>query len=768
MCNKYFNITFLLLLLAMAGTVVAVNVKVDFGSKASDWDGASNTMAGFTAWNEYSGSRTIGGVDFVLSNDIPGCGGPRKRKTVGGTSDDLTYDCIGVEDQCSGTKTYTLKISNLANGDYKLLTYYNRFFSGWTNSQQIKVDGLLKAGPETAPFRVDTNNCLQQVVEFTVTGGPSQQVVIDWEEISNNGGPFICGFELTSLGALIQFDSDSSSASEKVSPAHIPVTLVNADPLQTYTVNYSVIGGTATGGNVDYTLADGTLTFPPGSTLQYINIAIVDDKLPEDDETIVIQLSAPTGPSTQLGYPIEHTFTIIDGSAAIQFEQAGGSSLETDTPVLIPVTLSEPLPQQVTVDYNVVGGTAENGIDYILDSGTLLFDVNQTKQNIILDVIPDSNDQEPPETIIIDLSNPANAKLGDTTEYTHTILSELIHLKVDFAMVDCDKIIRPETAKPGWFHWAAPRWMDMYAHDAVWENGKSKKPADAGIENTGIHAAITLIREGDLGMKVSGLTGALGGGICPTGSPIYEPICNSWLQCIDWPETEWGSIQLALHNLPAGEYILYSYHNHFGCYRGSSSGYTPVTCDCLCDVAPPMPEIRAMSCKEARNLPYQNAESWQKLFPGISWDTGPWPEGVVSIDEAYNVQPQQVTSDAELTPSVIRFSTDGSPVLVLYKAGCCKPDPVRPTRTGGRGILNAFELKMIIETSCWDCPLWALGDVNGDGYVSADDIVPIINNFGKSASANHCADLDKSGYINAADVVPIINNLGAGDGTPCP
>jgi hypothetical protein len=268
-----------------------------------------------------------------------------------------------------------------------------------------------------------------------------------------------------------------------------------------------------------------------------------------------------------------------------------------------------------------------------------------------------------------------------------------IDLKVDFAQMECDGVtIIPETAKPGWWLWAPPGWWDMYSHDCMWENGGGSKPTDSGIDGTGIHAAVTLICEGDLGLKASGLTGALGGGVCPTDSTVHEPICNTWLQAVDWPEFEWSSIQLALHDLPAGEYTLYSYHNHFGCYRGDEGEYTPVTCDCLCNPAPPMPEIRAMSCKEARELPYQAADPWSKLFPGIDWITGPWPEGVTSIQEAYNVQPQQVTTDAELVPSVIKFRTDGSPVLVLYKAGCCEPDPVRPGRVGGRGILNAFRL----------------------------------------------------------------------------
>jgi len=69
---------------------------------------------------------------------------------------------------------------------------------------------------------------------------------------------------------------------------------------------------------------------------------------------------------------------------------------------------------------------------------------------------------------------------------------------------------------------------------------------------------------------------------------------------------------------------------------------------------------------------------------------------------------------------------------------------------------------------CWGCPYWALGDINGDGYINVNDFVPIINYFGQSASAYPCADLDEDGYININDIVPIINNFGGGDGIACP
>ncbi len=441
---------------------------------------------------------------------------------------------------------------------------------------------------------------------------------------------------ITEPGAIIKFESADSGDLETVTPAEITVLLANPEQGQTYTVDYAITGGSATGCGVDY-----HSLFSPCYLL---------------DLRALAQNWLWTGPG------FNRADFVTDGKVD-------------------------------GFDFSFFAN------QWQVEKGTLIFLPGQTSKTSNINIM-DDDEQESNETIEITLSNPTgpDVRLGTITQHTYTIIDpNALHLKVDFAMVHCPDTgtIRPETAKAGWWHWAAPGWADMYAHDLRWEDGGDTKPTDSGIDGSGVHAAVTLILEGDLGLKASGLTGALGGGVCPTDSTVHEPICNTWLQCVDWPEFEWGSIQLVFHDLPAGEYELYSYHNHFGCYRGDEGEYTPVTCDCLCNPAPPMPEIRAMSCKEARELPYQATDPWSKLFPGIDWTTGPWPEGVTSIQEAYNVQPQQVTTDAELVPSLIKFSTDGSPVLILYKAGCCEPDPVRPTRVGGRGILNAFEIRKI-------------------------------------------------------------------------
>jgi hypothetical protein len=69
--------------------------------------------------------------------------------------------------------------------------------------------------------------------------------------------------------------------------------------------------------------------------------------------------------------------------------------------------------------------------------------------------------------------------------------------------------------------------------------------------------------------------------------------------------------------------------------------------------------------------------------------------GVEMLEGAYDVPIQQVTSDSELNTSLVKFRTDGSPVLIVYENGCCVTDSVRPGRSGGRGILNAFRLDLM-------------------------------------------------------------------------
>jgi len=271
---------------------------------------------------------------------------------------------------------------------------------------------------------------------------------------------------------------------------------------------------------------------------------------------------------------------------------------------------------------------------------------------------------------------------GETWTFTTT---SAVCIKVDLAEVECPdaSIIRPQTAKPGWWYWATGRWADLYMHDCSW--ACEQFPCPGGIDGTGIEAALTMINEGTGGLKVCGLTmRSLAGGGCPYpevgfGGPdagkYYDsfdpkpgPICNTWFQEVDWPEEQRGAIVLALHNLPAGTYALYGYHNMFSQYRWyETAGGTWVPNDGS-DIDPPMPLIRAYSVKEYRYLPYASTDAFQKSTK-TNWATGPFAEGVISVQDACDVPIQNVLSDDELNPSEIQFVTDGSPVIVIYNAG---------------------------------------------------------------------------------------------------
>src|SRR6266536_1103377 len=200
------------------------------------------------------------------------------------------------------------------------------------------------------------------------------------------------------------FVAPSSSGSESTTTVNLPVSLAAASG-RTVTVDYAVTGGTATGGGGDYTRANGTLTFPPGAITQNISIAVVNDTLHENDETIEVTLSNPT--NATLGATTIHTYTILDNDnpPAISFSLASSSGAESVSPANLAVSLSNPSIDTVTVDYAVTGGTATGGgVDYTLTSGTLTFAPGVTSQNIAIAIVDDALN-EPNETVVVGLSN---------------------------------------------------------------------------------------------------------------------------------------------------------------------------------------------------------------------------------------------------------------------------------------------------------------------------------------------------------------------------
>ncbi len=220
---------------------------------------------------------------------------------------------------------------------------------------------------------------------------------------------------------LISFDRSTDVVDEAVGTFG-PVIQINAvnvsDPVS---VDYTITGGTATGGGIDYTLASGTATILAGNLSIPLDLEIIDDLLDEVDEDILIALSNPV--NANLGTKTQFALTVQDNDNAptVQFARSGLQNDESVTTAGIAVTLSSPSEKEVTVDYTLTGGTATGGgIDYTFANGTLTFSAGSTSENISVTVNEDA-DTETPETILLQLSAPSNATLGTTADFTYTI-----------------------------------------------------------------------------------------------------------------------------------------------------------------------------------------------------------------------------------------------------------------------------------------------------------------------------------------------------------
>ncbi len=176
----------------------------------------------------------------------------------------------------------------------------------------------------------------------------------------------------------------------------------------------------AFGVGIDHTLTSGTLTFAIGEQVKDIAFNVLDDTINEPNENLAIVLRNPN--AARLGTITQHIFTIEDNDLPpavpfVGFAAATSSTAETAGTAQVLVALTAPATAPVTVDFAVTGGTALTPDDFTLASGTLAYAVGESVKAITV-TIADDVLIEDPETIAIDLSNPAGAVLGSITSHT--------------------------------------------------------------------------------------------------------------------------------------------------------------------------------------------------------------------------------------------------------------------------------------------------------------------------------------------------------------
>ncbi|HEX3018721.1 MAG TPA: Calx-beta domain-containing protein [Chitinispirillaceae bacterium] len=112
---------------------------------------------------------------------------------------------------------------------------------------------------------------------------------------------------------LVSFKTAEAKGAESLSTIGINVVL-NAISTKSISIGYRVVGGTASGNGVDYTLTNGTFLFNSGDTLKTITLAVINDGRPEEDETIDLILENPV--NVIMSNDSVFTYTIINDDFA--------------------------------------------------------------------------------------------------------------------------------------------------------------------------------------------------------------------------------------------------------------------------------------------------------------------------------------------------------------------------------------------------------------------------------------------------------------------
>lgn len=173
------------------------------------------------------------------------------------------------------------------------------------------------------------------------------------------------------------------------------------DSGRTVSVDYATRAVSATS-EMDYRPVSGTLTIPPGSAGERIWVAVLDDSLDEEHETMEMVLRRPR-------YAVPGDFlalgTIEDDDAEPQPGVPDVTVAERSGGMEFVVTLGGASAKRITWDYRTVDGTATAGEDFDGQAGTLTFAPGKTRATLPIRIVNDTMD-EVDEDFRLRLTNP--------------------------------------------------------------------------------------------------------------------------------------------------------------------------------------------------------------------------------------------------------------------------------------------------------------------------------------------------------------------------
>ena len=303
----------------------------------------------------------------------------------------------------SGTVTLTARLLNGSLGRVVTLTY-------------ATADDSARAG-EDYSFSTGTVTLSPGVTEETFTISLIDDVLYENTEtftVVLSGAPV--GVVLTNTVAFVTitddepapvaeigFDSVTYSVSEEVSRTVLTVSVISGVLLETVTLSYTTVDGSALSGE-DYELSTGAIELSPLDVTATIEIAVLDDRVSEGTEVFFVSLGRVSVPDSVLLTLDRASVTIEDTDVEVGFEPVTYSVGEASGTVELRVSvLSGDLTESVTLNYETSDGSAVAGTDYTLTTGTLTLSDTISSFTFTVTILEDI-DVEPVQTFTVTLS----------------------------------------------------------------------------------------------------------------------------------------------------------------------------------------------------------------------------------------------------------------------------------------------------------------------------------------------------------------------------
>ena len=256
-----------------------------------------------------------------------------------------------------------------------------------------------------------TNDVVDETNETVTVSGASGSLTVNSATIT------LTDDDAAPTSITLTVNDDSVSEDDRATTITVTATVDGTTRFAAATTVTVSVAGTAPSTAVDFAAVDAfdiEIDAGAASGASDFTLMPTDNVLYNTDETITV--SGTSGSLTVNAATI--TLADDEGPATLSINSprvTEGSSGSKD--LTFTVTLSPVSTQQVTVDYADAGtGTATSGTDYVaISGGTLTFPAGTARQEIITVSVRGDTTVEPDETVVVALSNPANAPIGTGT-----------------------------------------------------------------------------------------------------------------------------------------------------------------------------------------------------------------------------------------------------------------------------------------------------------------------------------------------------------------